>query len=1137
MTKPLCFLLVLFSSIYVSYSQTTDLSIAIEAQNLSGTPVSQVNIYEDFQYVITVLNSGNSVDNASISINFDTDLTINSYASQNNTNGASDVANISIVNNVLTASIAAMPNNSSVELIVLVTAPTNLGGIAANGTINPPDNIEDTNTSNNQSIISIDVLDIDIDFTVIHEQISPPEGTAINAWGDTVTYQFTITNNSVIDFPITQIEGNLILASSNFTGQPFAEFVSLECIGTNNGTVCPDLTDVLGNSTTVGSSNVSIPTTLFVNSEELEITSGGSITFEMVYRYSNFSCTVDPMPIQVNSFIKISIDHHILSSINSNFVTTHLLEANLCPETDICIETVQVDPEITSDIAYNQEITFITTVCNMGSVETPMRFFLQNLSFPNAIWNIISVNCIETSGPVLCSDFILTSEGGQVWSSSSFILQPNTTITIETVLEYIEPECATNTNSMSAVIRSGTNILDTQLVDSNPLNNYFTNQIELPPVLNLCVESDLKVTKVQTSPELPIGSSPNNTTGWGLVSYEITVNNDGDTDAIIEVRDYMPSVDNGDVSVNGMLVSVECTGTTGTASCFEIENTNIGELFDGVPEEGQLDIFWQIIPEDNWVLPANSSVNFSVAIDWLPECSTSPIEATNEVVAYYVNDITDYNITNNRAEVHTYFAPCVDLVTQTYPEFTQVNTNQAFNWVIDISNSTTSSNATDVLFENTLNSAFTIVGSPSCIVASGAASCMSNFNITGNFISGIIPNMEAGSTVKISIPVTAPSYGGAFNNIAEAIPSAENNEELTPETNISINSVQVIAPVLQKSFVPETIIEGGESELIFTVFNIASNPTQTQISFTDNLPNGVFLIGLPNWIEANGSITTFIGEIGDAFVGIENLVFPEGVDSCTFSVMVSSDVSGTYLNNFQNFTNNNNLDISQTSATLNVIVDTSDVDIEITKTVMPAEAFYGQNVDFTITATNLGTTTATLIEVIDILPQGYEFVSATTSSGVFDDTTFNWNIPSLNPNTPESLVLTASVISSTDLTNLAILHSVNEPDRDLTNNEDHATVEISNCLIIPEGISPNNDGKNDTFDIPCIEDYMDNTLKIYNRYGTQIYEAKNYINTWDGEANMGLLKSSKVLPVGTYFYVLNIRGIDKPFIGYVYLNY
>ena len=43
-------------------------------------------------------------------------------------------------------------------------------------------------------------------------------------------------------------------------------------------------------------------------------------------------------------------------------------------------------------------------------------------------------------------------------------------------------------------------------------------------------------------------------------------------------------------------------------------------------------------------------------------------------------------------------------------------------------------------------------------------------------------------------------------------------------------------------FSPDTIFEGGESELIFTVYNIANNPTQNNISFTEAL--SVYLEGL-----------------------------------------------------------------------------------------------------------------------------------------------------------------------------------------------------------------------------------------------------------------------------------------------------
>lgn len=1114
-------------------SQTTDLSINIEAQNLGGSAVSQVDIYQDFQYLITISNSGNSVSNANISIDFDDDLIITNTTSQNNTNGASDVSGIDITGNILTGIIADLPNNSSVELLVAVTAPTNLGGIAANGTVSPPDGTTDTNTSNNQSIISIDVLDIVIDFTVSHVQIQPAEGTAIDAWGDEVTYQFTITNNSAIDFPIDTFEGNISLNTPVENGLPFVEFVSLECLGGTNGTQCPviiNLTSTPENVTTISE--------IFEFENSFEVTSGGSITFELVYTYSNFTCSTNPTPIDVESFIQIQLSHANASSNNSNLVNTVLLNAEPCPLTDICIETVQIDPDITIPLQYEEDITLETTVCNNGPSAAPIRFFLQNLIPGILPWSFISIDCVNTTGNVECNDFEINNNG-QIWVTSDFLLEANTTITIETVLQFQEPPCSPTPEIIQSIVRSTINILDAEIVDTNPDNNFFTTFLNLPAP-ELCDSTelyDIQVTKTQISPALPVGGSPNNTTEWGEITYEVIVTNVGNTAQAIQVQDYMPVPSGSMVPITGTLVNVECAGTTGGTPCFDINNAYVGVVHDGITEDGNFDTFWEILPEDNWLLGSNSSATFIVTIDWQPECSLQPIPGTNVVRVNYVDNLPGDVGFNNFDMVSTYFAPCIDLVVQTFPESTQVDTGEAFNWIVDISNSTTSSTAIDIEFENVLNTAFTISGSPTCTVTSGSATCISNFNINGNTITGTIPVMDAGSTVSISIPVITPAFGGAFNNVAEAFPSAADNEEVTPETNISINSVQVISPELDKFFLPETIFEGGESELVFTIFNIASNPTQNNIAFTDNLPNGVVLSGVPNWVEANGCTAVFSGNAGDTSVGISDLIFPDGVESCTFSVMVTSETAGSYLNNFSNFSNTNNIDTSQTSATLNVIIDTSNVDIAITKTVEPFEVIIGDQTTFTITASNLGTSEGTNIEILDMLPQGYEFISAVSSMGEFDESSLIWNIPSLMPNESAMLQINVQVVSSINLLNVAVLNSLSEIDRDSSNNEDSASVKISNCLQIPEGISPNGDGKNDVLVIPCIEDFPENTIKIYNRYGAQIYQGNNYVNTWDGKANMGFPNSSELLPVGTYFYVLEINGIDTSYQGYIYLNY
>src|SRR5690606_13235704 len=169
----------------------------------------------------------------------------------------------------------------------------------------------------------------------------------------------------------------------------------------------------------------------------------------------------------------------------------------------------------------------------------------------------------------------------------------------------------------------------------------------------------------------------------------------------------------------------------------------------------------------------------------------------------------------------------------------------------------------------------------------------------------------------------APNFGGAFNNIAEAIPNMINNQEVTPDTNVSINSVQVLAPTLTKSFNPETITVGQESTLTFTVQNLSTNPSQNNISFTDNLPPNLFLSGPIIWVEDNGCTATFSGNNGDDFIAVSDLSFPLGVTSCTFSVTVTSNISGVYINNHSNFSNQSNIDTTQTSATLTVVEDTS----------------------------------------------------------------------------------------------------------------------------------------------------------------------------------------------------------------------
>ncbi len=619
------------------------------------------------------------------------------------------------------------------------------------------------------------------------------------------------------------------------------------------------------------------------------------------------------------------------------------------------------------------------------------------------------------------------------------------------------------------------------------------------------------------------------------MTYEISVFNDSDFDGVIALRDFMPSGENQ--FVDGILREVSCVSTSGSASCFDIQHTNIGVLLDGEPDVAEEDIFWQILPEDNWELPSNSGVVFQVVVEWFPQCNIDVVSSVNGVEVNFANGIIDTQATNNRSFASTDFVPCIDLVVQTYPEFAQIGVNQTFDWVIDISNSITSSEAVNINFENSLNPVFETIGAPTCVVTSGTASCIDNFNVSTNEITGTIPNMSAGSTVQIRIPVIAPSFGGAFNNTAEAMGNSGNNQELTPDTNISINNAQIIAPRLTKVFDPQQIIFGQESLLVFEINNLSNNPLQENITFLDNLPLGIVLASDPFWQNSNGSSGVFIGNIGDTFVGVSNLSIPDGTASVSFAVWVTGNTISDFINNTCNMSELNNIDASQVNATLTIIEDPSDVDIQILKEVFPTEINIGETVTFTISATNLGTTTATAVEITDRLPNGYEFVSAQVTNGSFDESSLSWNLEVIQSSETEILTIEARVVSSDELENIAVLENLNELDRNEMNNSDTAEVEISNCLQVPQGISPNNDGDNDYLVIPCIENYPDNNLKIFNRLGSLVYQASGYLNNWSGVANTGLFHTNTVLPVGTYYYILEIDSISKPQSGYVYINY
>jgi gliding motility-associated-like protein len=217
------------------------------------------------------------------------------------------------------------------------------------------------------------------------------------------------------------------------------------------------------------------------------------------------------------------------------------------------------------------------------------------------------------------------------------------------------------------------------------------------------------------------------------------------------------------------------------------------------------------------------------------------------------------------------------------------------------------------------------------------------------------------------------------------------------------------------------------------------------------------------------------------------------------------------------------------------------------------------NIDFVIKVKNLTNNYIDSILVKDDLTKvfantnGISVVSILVSGKLINNNSYNGNLntdllliqSALDPNKEDSILLTINVASSQsgNFANTAILNApTNYGMVNLSSTDPTFIITVVDTtrkptlfiipkvdVNIPGGFSPNNDGIDDTWVIMRPYGTII-SVKVFNRWGNEVYKSENYQNDWRGKGISNFIGEN--VPEGTYFYVVeatDINGVIRKF--------
>ncbi len=353
-------------------------------------------------------------------------------------------------------------------------------------------------------------------------------------------------------------------------------------------------------------------------------------------------------------------------------------------------------------------------------------------------------------------------------------------------------------------------------------------------------------------------------------------------------------------------------------------------------------------------------------------------------------------------------------------------------FTVTVTNATNFSDATGLQVTDALPSGYAYVGDDS---GGGYVPGTGVWNV-GNLAAG------AGATLNITATVLG---SGDYTNVAEVTAAGQPDADDTygdgagaDRDSATTTPSAVVDLSLTKSVDDGTPAVGSNVTFTITVSNAAGFSAATGVQVTDLLPSGYAYVS----DDAGGAYVpgTGVWTVGGVPAGgnatldiIATVVGSGGYDSSAEVAFADQpDADDTFGDGM-----GNDFDNEATSPT-------PVVDLSLSKSVDLATPPVGSDVVFTITVSNAaGFSDATAVQVSDLLPTGYAYVSD-DSGGAYVAGSGLWTVGNLAAGANASLNITATVLGAGDYTNVAEV-SAGQPDADDTfgdgagNDRDSAT--------------------------------------------------------------------------------------------------